>query len=276
MIAGEHLVGALTGLHDLDVLGHFLGQQIEGDAVVADHRLAHGADRTVERGQHPVGADADLMVVGVEALGDEVGVLELVALHAADGLEADGERGQPVLARLGEQPDDQAGVDAARQQAAHRHIGDKAPFDRDAQRGQNRVLPIAFGPVRPFVAAAEVGRPVRRGGGRTVGLDRNERRGRYLAHPAQDRVRRRHHRMEGEVVVQRDGVDAGVDAAAGQQRGQRRGEADAGAILGDVQRFDAKPVTAEQHPAAVALDDREGEHALEVLDEPCRPSGGTP
>ena len=72
--------------------------------------------------------------------------------------------------------------------------------------------------------------------------------------------------------MQRDGVDAGVDAAACQQRGQGRGEADAGAILGDVQRFDAKPVTAEQHPAAVALDDREGEHALEVIDEAVAPA----
>ena len=227
VITGEHLVGALAGLHDLDVFGHFLGQQIEGDAVVADHRLAHGADRTVEGGQHAVGADADLMVVGAESLGDEVGVFELVALDASDGFEADGERGQPVLAGLGEEPDDQAGVDAAGEQAAHRHVGDEASFDREAQRGQNRVLPIAFGPVCPFVATAEVGRPVGRGGGRTVGLDRDERRGRYLAHPAQDRVRRRHHGMEGEVVVQRDGVDAGVDAAAGQQRGQGRGEADA-------------------------------------------------
>ena len=72
MVAGEHLVGALPGLHDLDVFGHFLAEQVEGDAVVADHRLAHRADRTVERGQHPVGSDADLVVIGAEALGDDV------------------------------------------------------------------------------------------------------------------------------------------------------------------------------------------------------------
>ena len=147
VIAREHLVGALAGLHDLDVLGHFLAEQIEGDAVVADHRLAHGADRAVERGQHPVGADADLMVVGGETFGDDVGVLELVALHAADRLEADRERRQAVLAGLGEQPDDQAGVDAAGQQAADRYVGDQAALDREAQRRENRVLPVAFGPV---------------------------------------------------------------------------------------------------------------------------------
>ena len=72
VVAGEHLIGALPGLHDLDVFGHFLAEQIEGDAVVADHRLTHRADRTIERGQHAVGSDADLVVIGAEALGDDV------------------------------------------------------------------------------------------------------------------------------------------------------------------------------------------------------------
>jgi hypothetical protein len=42
------------------------------------------------------------MVVGAEALGDDVGVLELVALDAADRLEADRERRKSVLARFSE------------------------------------------------------------------------------------------------------------------------------------------------------------------------------
>ena len=117
------------------MFGHFLAEQVEGDAVVADHRLAHRADRAVERGQHPVGADADLMVVGVEALGDDVGILEFVALHAADGFEADGEGLQPVLTGLGQQTDDQAGVDATRQQASDRDIGDQPALDRKTQCG---------------------------------------------------------------------------------------------------------------------------------------------
>jgi hypothetical protein len=72
-------------------------------------------------------------------------------------------------------------------------------------------------------------------------------------------------------VVQRDGVDAGVDAAAGEQRGKRRCESNARGVLGDVQRLDAQPVAAQQYPPAVALDDRKGEHALEVIDEPVAP-----
>jgi hypothetical protein len=102
VVSGEDLVGALPRLHNLDVFGHFLGQQVEGDAVVTDHWLAHRGDRAVERGQHPVGADADLVMVGVEALGDDVGIPELVALDAADGFEADREGGQAMLAGFGQ------------------------------------------------------------------------------------------------------------------------------------------------------------------------------
>ena len=77
--------------------------------------------------------------------------------------------------------------------------------------------------------------------------------------------------MEREVVVQRDRVDAGVDAAAGQQRGQRRREAHAVRVLGDVEGFDAEPVAPEQHPTAVPLDDGEGEHPVQPVDEPVAP-----
>ena len=65
-----------------------------------------------------------------KSLGDQVGVLELVALLAADGFEADAERLQPVLAGLGEQRDDEAGVDAAGQQHPDRHVGHHAAARR--------------------------------------------------------------------------------------------------------------------------------------------------
>ena len=153
MIAGEHLVGALARLHHLDVARHFLAEQVEGDAVVADHRLAHRADRPVERGQHPVRSDADLMMIGVEAFGHDVGPPEFVALDATGRLEADGESRQPVLTGLSEQADDQAGVDTAGQQAADRDVSDESALDRDSQRRQHGVFPVAFGPVGPVFVA---------------------------------------------------------------------------------------------------------------------------
>ena len=267
VVTGEDLVGALAGLHHLDVFGDLLAEQIEGHAVMADHRFAHGADRAVEGRQHPVGADPDLVMIGVEAFGDDVGVAKLVALDAADGFEADGERLQSVLAGFGEQPDDQAGIHPAGQQASHRDVGDQAPLHRHPQRVQNRVLPVAFGPVGALVTAGEVGLPVDLRGPRAVGLDHHQRGRRQLADAAQDRPWRRHDRMEGHVVVQRDLVDPGVDVSAGQQGGQRRREPDPVGVLADVERFDAQAVAAQQHSTAVAFDDGEGVHAFEVVDE---------
>ena len=151
VVAGEHLVGALPGLHHLDVLGDFLAEQIEGDAVVADHRLAHRADRAVERGQHPVGADADLVVIGVEALGDDVGVLELVALRRRRPTRSrsrtstvrvwPASASRPTI-RLESTPPDSRQPD--------RHVGDQAALDGGAQRRENGVLPVTFGPVGAF------------------------------------------------------------------------------------------------------------------------------
>ena len=60
--------------------GDLLGEQVEGDAVVGDHRLAHGRHRLVQRRQQADGVDPDLVVVGLEAVCHQVGVGELVAL----------------------------------------------------------------------------------------------------------------------------------------------------------------------------------------------------
>ncbi|MNF97503.1 hypothetical protein D3C84_803340 [compost metagenome] len=46
VITGEQFVGTLAALDNLAMLGHFPRQQIERDAVVADHRFAHGAERS--------------------------------------------------------------------------------------------------------------------------------------------------------------------------------------------------------------------------------------
>ena len=107
---------------------------------------------------------------------------------------------------------------------------------------------------------------------RPSGSMATQRPGRNLAHAAQDGQRRRHDRVERHVVVQRDVVDPGVHATAGQQRRQRRREPDPVTVLGQIQRLDAEPVPAEQHPAAVALDDGEREHAFEVADEVVAPA----
>src|SRR3546814_5144349 len=73
------------------------------------------------------------------------------------------------------------------------------------------------------------------------------------------------------VVMESDRIDAGIDAAAGQERRQGRREAQAARAFGEVERLDAKPVARQHHAAAVPLQDREGEHAVEPLDAALAP-----
>ena len=105
---------------------------------------------------------------------------------------------------------------------------------RMASRQSRGAHPGVLGP------ADVLGPPVDALAAGAVRLDRADGGRRQLADPGQDRARRRHHRVERHVVVQRDRVDRGVDAAAGQQRGQRRGEAQPPGVLGQVQRLDAR------------------------------------
>ena len=88
---------------------------------------------------------------------DEVGVPELVALLVADRLEADAERRQPVLAGLGQQADDEARVEAAREQHADRHVGDEPALDGEAQRRLDRVAPLVVGAVPAGLGPAVTG-----------------------------------------------------------------------------------------------------------------------
>ena len=239
---------------------------------MADHRFAHRADRAVERGQHPVGADADLVVVGVEALGDDVGVLELVTLRrrrrirsrwrtssarAGRPRRADRRSGWSRHRRDSRQPTGTSATSrrstASRSEA--RTASSQSRSDQSARSacrvksGAQYVVVVRrpSGSIATSVAGGILATPRRivSGGGTTE--------------------------WKREVVVQGDRIDAGVDAAAGQQRGQRRREPDAVRVLGDVERFDAEPVAPEQHPAAVPLDDREGEHPVQPVDEAVAP-----
>ena len=85
---------------------------------------------------------------GVELLGHDVRVGELVADLAATGLEADAERGEPALTLLGQQRHDVAGVDAAGEQHPDRHVGDHPPLDRGLQALVDRLGPLRAGVVQ--------------------------------------------------------------------------------------------------------------------------------
>ncbi len=78
-------------------------------------------------------------------LGDQIGIVEFVALDVADGLEADGERFKIFLAEFGEQGDQKRAVETSGQQHADRHVGDAAAIDSFAERGTHCLAPFGFG-----------------------------------------------------------------------------------------------------------------------------------
>ena len=70
-----------------------------------------------------------MMPCGV-TLRDNIRILKFIALLAMCLLKTDREGHQPMLPRLGKQPDDQAGIHTAAQQRADRHVGHKTPLHR--------------------------------------------------------------------------------------------------------------------------------------------------
>ncbi|MNO99101.1 hypothetical protein D3C76_908660 [compost metagenome] len=230
---------------------------------MADHRLAHGAEGGWQLLDDLVLGDAQLVVTGAVVLGDQVGVLELVAAFAAGILEADGEGRQVVHACFAQQADQQAGIDPTGQQ--HANVHRRTLADGHGVAGG---VEYAGGPAfQVQLTLVRVGAVVQLPPGLAfhfaVAVDTHPAAGLQLLHVGQQGARRRHHGVEVQVMVESDGVQRRIDVAALQQRRQAGGEAQALAGLRQVQRLDAEAVAGEEQAPAVALPDGEGEHAVE-------------
>ena len=265
VVAAEHLVGPLARLHHLDVLRHFAAEQIEADIVVGHHRFRHGVDGSRQFVDQISRWHEDLVMIGLEALRDQIGIEELVALFAVGFLEADGKGFQAALALFGQKSDDDAGINPARQQHPHRHVGDHAAADGEPQGLEDPVAPVLATKLRVGAVALVGRRPVDVIMHGAVG--RNPPKGcrRQFAYAVEDGAWRRHDRMQRHVVVQGRAVDGGIDVATIDQGRQGRGETQPGIGLGVIERLDAEAVTGQHHGACVTLDDGEGEHAVKVL-----------
>ena len=230
-ITAEHFVRPLAGKHDFDVAPDPFGQQVEGYDIVAEHRLGHARDGLRQSLQHRAVGDAELVVACAEGLGDEIGILEFIGLFGAvvQTLEADGV-GAQVTHMVGQQAHQQAGIEPAREQYAHRDIGGvHMAVDRAAQHRVGALQPLGLARRLAWTLGlqAPVGQPPAASIAAQV-----QRVGRFkLAHALQDGARRRHHRMQGEQMVQGNRVDGGAHAATGQQRRQAGGEAQALAVF---------------------------------------------
>ena len=213
-------------------------------------------------------------MVGAEAVGDRVGVVELVALLAAGGLEADAERRQIRLARsassattrLESMPPDSStptGTSATiRRFTATRRPSSTASCQSPVDQSTCARIAVNYGSQYTWSVS-----------GRR--LDDPHRGRRQLAYPA-----------AGSCVApaRPNGTscsDAGVGSivvstpppasSAGSVDAKRSRPASA-----DVERLDAEAVAREDQPPGLVLDDGEGEHAVEMVDAADAPVGGRP
>ena len=92
--------------------------------------------------QQFIGGDMNLAVTGAELGGNDVGVLEFVALLAIHGLKADRERVQAIGTGLRHQANQQARIDSTRQQYTDIHRGQLALAHRQTQLLQQALAPF--------------------------------------------------------------------------------------------------------------------------------------
>ena len=129
-VSGEQLVTTLTGQHHLHVLARGSGQEVVGGLCVISDRLVEapgeiGQDVGVVGGRHD-----HLAVLGAEPVSDGSGVRQLAVRTFGDAVEANRERAQRPMDVAARQRDDEAGVDAAAEERAVRHVAHELHRDR--------------------------------------------------------------------------------------------------------------------------------------------------
>ena len=116
---------------------------------MTDHRFTHGSDTVFQGGQQTRGVDEYLVMVGIEVMGNDVGIFEFITLLTAGFLESDRERVQSVLTLFSEQTDDQAGIQSARQQHTDRYVGNQATLDGFAPALENTSVRLSTSTTSP-------------------------------------------------------------------------------------------------------------------------------
>ncbi len=205
--------------------------------------------------------DDQLVVLGRVPLGNDPRVLALVERGRA--VEADGEGLDRTVDHGGQQGDDDAGVDAARQEHAQRHVGDPPQSHRVLEQrpeGPGESAGVGLGQrafVGNFVVTIGPGRPV---------LDVHGVTGEQLgdvsvegAVPGQV--------LQAEQLGQQRRVQLVAHVGVAQQHRDLGGEDDPSAVVDGAQeqRLDAQPVTGQEGLAPAAVVDAEGEHPVEPM-----------
>jgi hypothetical protein len=186
-ISKEQLVAAVAGQRDRHRSSGDLRHQIRRHRRGVRERLVEHVGEPVDDAEHLPLVARLLVVLGVQMAGDGRGVIRLVELGI---VEADRERLDRDRALLLHQRDDQGRVDAAREKASERHVGNHALPHGGRQQGVelrlcfclgHRCLPEGIRDRIPVAAHRQC-----------AVLEEEEMRGRQLPDAGVDRVRRRY------------------------------------------------------------------------------------
>ncbi len=263
-VAPEQLVTSHSGHGDLEArFGGRLGHEVGIDAV--DGRLVQGTHGVGDPLADLLDADGDLAVlrpVELRGLAREPRLVERRVV------ECEGDGADRRLVHLGHQPQERRGIDASRQEGAHRHVGHHVVAHRldqsRAQRGGGLDRLHRLG-VPELVLEAEVG-------GRALdGAPDHPQPGARRQQP--DGAVERSRCSDGAPhQIRRQGLR--IDAAVRHHPAQRlhlRGEGQPPAVIGHVEGLDPERVSREQGLAALVVVKGEGEHAPQPVEEPQAP-----
>jgi hypothetical protein len=258
-VAGQDLVGALAGEHDLESrVADPLAQQILGDAVGVHGGLFAMDDCIDEMLREHLLRHAEAVEVRAHERGHLLGDRAFVERSLFEG---DGERLDRIVAKIGGDPENRARVQAAADVAAHGNVGAQPQPDRLAQlvahdldvlglraRGRRRldrrILQIPVAHDLHVIAAGE----------QIVA-------GRHLVDAVEQRTVAVHDRVQ--VLVDALVIPARGNSG-GEQRLRLRGEVELVAVARVVERLDAEAVARREQQFVALVPEHEGELAAQM------------
>jgi hypothetical protein len=136
LVAAEQLVATIAGERDGDLRAGQAADQQRRQLGLVGERLVVDVGELGDERERIVGREPQLGVVGAQVRGDAAGVDRLVVVGLG---RADRERAGPRVRRSAQHRDDHRGVDAAGEERAQRHVGDRLAGDGGGQRTLDEV-----------------------------------------------------------------------------------------------------------------------------------------
>ncbi len=265
-VAGQQLVAPVAGKGHRDILpGELRDQQRGHGAGVGQwfiENLGHLADGFEQiGGRHDAGP-----VAGAEMFGRLPCPTRLVELRFA---EADRKRVHRHSACTAHRADHHGRVEPSGEERAQGNVAHQSQPDRLLQLRGEGLLPLpgragGVGPVihRPIGSRIDPGRIVQRDHG-TLGRPQ-------FANPGKNRPRRRHEALV-EVVDHRRRVELGIELGQVPQGLGLRGKRHALTAGKVVERLLAESVPCQKQPPPGQIENRQGKHPPQMLDQPVAP-----